>query len=219
MAKFISQSVEVLNFPEDPIRAIAQPARVCYNSAKRDYQQEVRFVKSLLSSGHMTPFEHTSASVLLTTNRAVTHELVRHRIGVAFNQSSQRYINYKDGVEFIRPLWTYPQENNSHYVYWAKLCTEVESIYAGMIEGGLAPEEARDVLPNSTATKIVVTANFREWMHIFDLRLFGLTGRPHPEIKALMAAVYLEFGKRCPELFSADFDVEKLAETVTIVRK
>ena len=219
MAKFISQSVEILSFPNDPIRAISQPARICYNSEKRDIQQEIRFVRSLQTAGHLTPFEHVIASVLLTTSRAVTHELVRHRIGVAFNQASQRYINYKDGVEFIRPLWSYASENASSYVHWARFCAEVEDLYANMIENGLAPEEARDILPNSTATKIVVTANFREWIHIFNLRLFGVTGRPHPEIKALMAAVYSEFSKRCPEIFVDTINSEKLAETVTIWRK
>lgn len=218
MAKFISQRVKVLAFPENPVRAIAHPARVCYKSLPKDIIQEVRFVNSLKKSGHLTPFEHVIATVELTTSRAVTHELVRHRVA-SFNQESQRYVKYDSGIEFIRPIWTYRVENNSSFVRWCKSVVQDEEAYCDLIDMGRAPEEAREVLPNSTATTIVVTANFREWLHIFDMRLFGTTGRPHPEICALMYNVWKEFSRLSPEIFDPDISFVEGHDTVSVERK
>lgn len=215
MAKFISQSVKVLSFPENPVRSIAHPARVCYKSLPKDFVQEKNFVQSLLRSGHMTPFEHVSATVELVTSRAVTHELVRHRLA-SFNQESQRYVKYDTGIEFIRPIWTYRPENNRGFVRWCRSMTEAETAYGELLDLGHAPEEAREVLPNSTATSIVVTANFREWLHIFDLRLFGKTGRPLPAIKALMFTVWKEFSYCAPEIFHPDIQLVEGHDTVSV---
>ena len=218
MAKFISQRVKVLVFPENPVRAIAHPARVCYKSLPKDIIQEIKFVNGLKKSGHLTPFEHVSATVELTTSRAVTHELVRHRMA-SFNQESQRYVKYDTGIEFIRPIWTYVPENNRAFVRWCTAMTQAEESYLGLLDLGAFPEEAREVLPNSTATTIVVTANFREWLHIFDMRLFGTTGRPHPEIRALMYNVWKEFSRLSPEIFDPEINLfVDGADTVSIER-
>ena len=215
MAQFISQSVKVLFFPENPVRSIAHPARVCYKSLEKDFVQEKNFVQSLLRSGHLTPFEHVSATVELVTSRAVTHELVRHRLA-SFNQESQRYVKYDTGIEFIRPIWTYRPENNRGFVRWCRSMTEAEAAYGELLDLGHAPEEAREVLPNSAATSIVVTANFREWLHIFDLRLFGKTGRPLPAIRALMFAVWKEFSYCAPEIFHPDIQLVEGHDTVSV---
>lgn len=63
---------------------------------------------------------------------------------------------------------------------------EAEKGYKAMIRLGNPPERARGMLPLSTATEIVLTANLREWRHIFRLRAMGTSGRPHPQVRALM---------------------------------
>lgn len=219
MARFISQCVKVLAFPTNPIRAIAHPARVCYKSVPKDIVQEINFVQALRQSGHLTPFEHVSATVELTTSRAVTHELVRHRLA-SFNQESQRYVKYdqEGGIEFVRPLWTYHATNHSSYVEWCRMMSLIDESYAKLMDAHLTPEEAREVLPNSAATKIVVTANFREWLHIFDQRLFGKTGRPLPEIRALMHTVWMEFSRLSPEIFHPNISPVEGCDKVSVER-
>jgi thymidylate synthase ThyX len=70
-----------------------------------------------------------------------------------------------------------------------------------------APELAREVLPNSLKTEIVVTANYREWRHIFKLRAIGTPGRPHPQMRALVLPVLEEFKEKLPALFG-DLEVK-----------
>ena len=56
---------------------------------------------------------------------------------------------------------------------------------AAMI-AGVKPQEARDVLPNATKTELIMTGFSSDWRHVMDLRLFGKTGAPHPDMLLLM---------------------------------
>ena len=77
-----------------------------------------------------------------------------------------------------------------------------ERYYFDLLEYGAAPEEARSVLPNSTKTEVVMTANMREWRHFFKLRAAGETGKPHPQ----MLEVTIPLLKQCQELMPELFD-------------
>lgn len=136
---------------------------------------------------------HKALTLRLTTDRGVTHELVRHR-PCSFAQESTRYVNYKEGISVALPAGFYerPVEVQEEY---QKAFEDANRHYARLIELGQKPQEARAVLPTATKTEIVVTANVAEWNHIFNLRLFGTTGAPHPDIKALMEIAYEEAGK------------------------
>lgn len=187
-----------------------------------------KFVRSLIKRGHEAMIEHGSATVKFITNRGVTHELVRHRL-CAFGQESTRYVNYGDKeMEFIRPVWcngTADEMNSAledlgtrcgndfrEYVEgrlgwtpdteWLLACYSSEQSYGYLMsECGWRPEQAREVLPNSLKTEIVVTANYREWRHIFKLRALGTTGKPHPQMQALMMPLLREFQETLPALF------------------
>ena len=203
----VEKSFRVIGFPKNPVRKIANAARVCYDSKPKYLEEETKFVKSLISAGHLTPFEHVSASVELTCSRATSHEIVRHRLA-SFNQQSQRYVDYSKEISFVRPIWTYAEYYNEHnelaeiaYTSWLKQISSIPVQYMTLLGLVKKPEFARECLPNSTATTIIMTANFREWMHIFDLRAFGKTGRPHPEIKSLFSGIYIAFNAICPEIF------------------
>ncbi|GAB7024456.1 FAD-dependent thymidylate synthase [Salidesulfovibrio brasiliensis] len=160
-----------------------------------------KFSRMLRKRGHEAMIEHGLASVWFRTNRGVTHELVRHRMA-SFGQESTRYVNYgnDDDIQFIRPFWV-DQRGQSAQTTFEKSCMSVEKDYLALLDMGCAPEEAREVLPNSLKTEIVVTANYREWRHIFALRAVGTTGRPHPQMKALMMPLLEEFAAKLPPLF------------------
>ncbi|PIE59980.1 MAG: FAD-dependent thymidylate synthase [Desulfobulbus propionicus] len=114
---------------------------------------------------------HRYLGVKFTVNRAVTHELVRHR-PCSFLQESQRYCRYSadkfgNEVTFIKPLFY--QEDSQEYQLWLQAMEETEKLYLKLLETS-TPQAARTVLPNSCKTEIIVYTNLVEWGHILTLR-------------------------------------------------
>lgn len=181
-----------------------------------EHNSAFKFVRMLIKRGHEAMIEHGGATVKFITNRGVTHELVRHRVA-SFGQESTRYVNYGGKeMEFIRPVWcpvgllgTWSSRREYYEVkdleeadlYFADACDDAAKWYDTLLNEGWRPEQAREVLPNSLKTEIVVTANYREWRHIFKLRAIGTTGKPHPQMQALMLPVLEEFKAKLPALF------------------
>lgn len=135
---------------------------------------------------------HLTHTVLFTCDRGVSHELVRHRVA-SFAQESTRYCNYakdKFGNEIavIEPCTLSP--NSEAYTIWQKACIYAEKCYFALLDQGVKAQMARDVLPTSLKTEIVVTASEDEWQHILNLRLKGTTGAPHPQMKEIMEIAY-----------------------------
>lgn len=108
----------------------------------------------------------------ITCNRGVSHEFVRHRV-MSFSQESQRYVNYsKDKfgkeIKVIKPL--YFKEKTFCYRLWKFGVWISEKVYLWLIKKGASPQEAREVLMNSTATELVMTGFESEWQDFFELR-------------------------------------------------
>lgn len=118
-------------------------------------------------------FQHFMAGVHFTCSRAVSHELVRHR-PCSFIQQSQRYCNYSNErfgreVTFIKPSAFYP-EGSPEYKIWEESMAQAEKSYMELLDKGCTPQSARNVLPNSCATEIIMYATIQEWLHILKLR-------------------------------------------------
>ena len=150
----------------------------------------------IVSRGHETVIEHVSASLCITTNRGVTHELVRHRLS-SFSQESTRYVRYDGNMEFIKPVW-YDNWSEDEQKMWKKSMQESEDAYIYLLKNGSRAEQAREVLPNSLKTEIVMTANLREWRHVFNLRC---SKAAHPQIRVLMINILKEFYTEMPVVF------------------
>lgn len=140
---------------------------------KRDTSTEI--AKLSLAEVDQLPMElrkrHRFVAVRFIVNRAVTHELVRHR-PCSFLQESQRYCRYSEDkfdnqVTFIKPLFF--QEESNEYRLWQKAMEQTEATYFQLLETS-TPQAARTVLPNSCKTEIIVFCNLIEWRHIFTLR-------------------------------------------------
>lgn len=180
------------------LRKIEIAGRKCYKSEdKITYDSAQQFVKMLIERGHEAMVEHFSFSVLFVCDRGVSHELVRHRVA-SFAQESTRYCNYgKAGdVVFIEPCF-WGEDANS-YSAWCVACSYAEIIYLQLIGSGRSPQEARSVLPNSLKTEIVVTANLREWRHIFKLRTAKTA---HPQMRELMCPLLDQMKLVIPAVF------------------
>ena len=186
------------------LKHIERCARVCYKSEDRitDGSAE-KMVAALIRSGHEAMLEHYSFTVKFICDRGVSHELVRHRIA-SFAQESSRYCCYakdKFGKEltFINPCFWEPDSDN--YARWFHEMDEAEKTYLAMIESGATPEQARDILPMSIKTEIVMTANLREWRHFLKLRAEGVTGKPHPQMLEITIPFLNELKQKIPVVF------------------
>ena len=207
--KVINSSFEILHFDDDAIERIETAARNCYQSEPKGNSEE--FVRRLIERQHLTPLEFASATVKIICDRGVSHELVRHRLA-SFQQSSTRYCNYsKDKfggeITFIKPcFWdvetTAPEKWSnglkSKYQLWIDAMRNAEFYYMHLMANGATPQEARSVLPNSLKTEIIMSANFREWLHIFKLRC---SEKSHIQMREIMIPLRKEFAKRLPVIF------------------
>ena len=144
--------------------------------------------------------KHRYIAVKFITNRAVTHEIVRHR-PCTFLQESQRYCRYSDSkfgnqVTFIKPMFF--NEGSEEYGLWEKAMQETEKIYLKLLETS-SPQAARTVLPNSCKTELIVYANLLEWFHIFRLRT---SKAAEPSMREVMIPLLGEFQKKFPAVFA-----------------
>ena len=115
-------------------------------------------------------------TVRFVCDRAIANELVRHRV-FSFSQESTRYVNYKEGVTFVSP---YPFVENET---WTAAMSDAEAAYVEMIEYGATPQEARNVLPLSTKTELIMTGTFNQWKEMLKLRT---SPGAHPQMRFLM---------------------------------
>lgn len=139
---------------------------------------------------------HRYVGVMFTTNRAVTHEIVRHR-PCSYLQESQRYCRYShdkfgNQVTFIKPMFY--EEGTEEYSLWQQAMEETEKIYLKLLETS-TPQAARTVLPNSCKTEIIVYCNLEEWKHIFRLRT---TKAAEPSMREIMIPLEEELRQRYP---------------------
>lgn len=179
--------VELLYHTPDPERAIATAARLCYapvgaselmETMPQDRVESV--LSTIMKSGHFSTLEHASYTFAVDgVSRALTHQLVRHRLA-SYNQQSQRYVKFADGLEVIKPETVAANEQASQ-IFDDAIETTLKA-YKAMLDAGIPAEDARYILPNAAETKIVITMNVRELLHFFELRCCN---RAQWEIRAL----------------------------------
>lgn len=167
--------VELLYHTPDPERAIATAARLCYAPVgaselieKMSPARMYSVLSTVLSGGHFSTLEHASYTFAIEgVSRTLTHQLVRHRVA-SYEQQSQRYVKYKDGIEVIKPASI--AENEKASARFDELMAAVQDAYMEFLDAGIPAEDARYVLPNATETKLVMTMNARELRHFFSIR-------------------------------------------------
>lgn len=168
-------NVKLLYHTKDPERAVATAARLCYSQVgaadlieTMSDEQVAKILKIILAGGHSSTLEHASYTFAIEgVSRALTHQLVRHRLA-SFNQQSQRYVKVKDGLDIVKPN-TIKENSQAEEVFdnAVKVCQDA---YEQMVEAGIPKEDARFILPNAAETKIVVTMNIRELLHFLSVR-------------------------------------------------
>jgi thymidylate synthase (FAD) len=193
---------DTARIPGQNVRAsealIEHAGRICYRSASLDTPEATaRFIQRRIAEGHESIIEHASASFEISgISRSCSHQLVRHRIA-SYSQESQRYVDMSD------PEWVTPpdiQDDPEALAIWQECLEHTQKAYQRLRERGIKKEDARFLLPNAAATRLVMTANFRELLHIFRLRI-----SPHAqwEIRQVATRMLEEVYPYAPNVFGA----------------
>lgn len=186
---------------QEILNKIERCGRVCYKSeSKIEEGSAAKFVAAIIKQGHETVLEHASVTVKFVVDRGVSHEIVRHRIA-SYCQESQRYCNYsKDdfGSEITFIIPEYIEYKSSAWNMWKTAMSEAENSYFELLNYGLTPQEARAVLPNSTKTELIMTANLREWRTFFKLRCDKAA---HPQMREVTIPLLKDFQELIPVVF------------------
>lgn len=198
---------------------IERAGRTCYQSENGPVTVETasRFVAMLIRSGHESVIEHGGMCVkFYDVSRGLTHEFVRHRLASP-SQESTRYVDYTKGADapdlarFQLNCILPPHRDENQQVPLedgremsaAEMLDQIEMFYRALRKSGWGNDDARQILPTATEAEIVVTANFREWRHIFEERtqkaahweIRGTMNVLLETVKAIVPAVFGDFEK------------------------
>ena len=208
-------NVKLMQKTEGALEVIYAACRQCYSSMfAGDIYEEARaltekekissFIKKVIASGHESPLEHVKFTFAIEgVSRALTHQLVRHRIA-SYSQQSQRYVTENKFDFIIPPIFEKDLELKNKFL---SIMDHIQSGYNELIDalaekgikGDRANQDARFVLPQAIETKIVVTMDCRELIHFFAHRSCT---RAQWEIRELSDRMLDICKKELPEVFA-----------------
>src|SRR3990170_4767405 len=165
--------VKLLDHTQDPIRSLYIAYRTAYSAltpmqiqrriedGRITREQMAEFIERRLQTGHSSPLEQVWFEFAISgVSRAFSHQFVRHRVGISFEQQSQRYVKFKD-AQFP---FTVPES-----VRRAGMTQKMEAafarlgrLYQELLDAGVPAEDARFLLPNATNTNFKIMVNFQE---------------------------------------------------------
>ena len=192
---------------KNPLQLIEIAGRTAYQSRDRiTNESAAKFIKMLRDRGHESVIEHSCMTVEFNdVCRGFTHELVRHRL-VSYTQESTRYVD-ESNFRVVIP----PDKNKDDKLVELLLPGDIkvkvsfqewmdlnEQMYRGLRKANWVPQDARQVLPVGIKSQIVATCNFREWRHIFQLRIDPAA---HWEVRRIMTNLLADVKKRVPVVF------------------
>ena len=196
--------VQLLTHTPDPEQVVAAAARLCYSDAsigqllERAPEQAPKLLRKILDLGHLSVLEHASFTFGIEgISRACSHQLVRHRVA-SYSQQSQRYVSHEAPFEAVMPESI--SERPELATRFERHLAATHELYRELLAAGIPAEDARFVLPNAAATKLVMSMNARELHHFFALRCCR---RAQWEIR-IMAKEMLRLAKQAAPLLFAD---------------
>ena len=203
--------VKLINYTKNPERIVAQSARLCYSASDIDELNEklsdesiTKLIKKIIKLGHYSVLEHATFTFAIEgISRVTSHQLVRHRIA-SFSQQSQRYVKIKKkGFPYVIPK-SIAKDKKLIKIYTDTI-KKLDESYNLFLDHNIAIEDARYILPQAVETKIIVTANARELLHIFKIRCCNraqweireLAKRMLKEVKAIAPNIFENAGPHC----------------------
>lgn len=183
----VTPRVELLAHTPNPLPLIYAAFRQCYHAGfvadmwprllNGDIppSRQAEFVASVLESGHASPVEHVSFTFALSgVSRALTHQMVRHRVA-SYSQQSQRYVDGSDFSYVVPPSLAAKPQALARFEKAMADAAEAYRELKAMLESeesvaSRSREDARFVLPQAAASNLVVTMNCRSLLHFFEQR-------------------------------------------------
>jgi thymidylate synthase (FAD) len=166
---------------------ICDAARVSFDKQASQYTegQNAKLIKYLATHDHWSPFAHPQITLRETVPIFVARQRFKHVVGFCYNEVSRRYVD--DEPEFYTPdVWRSRPEGSvkqgsgddmtkHQSEYWRdsyrKMCNTCAFMYKDMVERGVAPEQARMVLPQSMYTSYYVTGSLAAWARAYKQRI------------------------------------------------
>jgi len=155
-----------------------------------------RIIKKVTGYGHGSVIEHASFTFSIEdASRAMTHQLVRHRIA-SYTQQSQRYVAYDTLADYVTPpsITANPEAKKA----FSNTLKNISETYQALLKMGVPKEDARFILPNAAKTNIIVTMNARELRHFFHVRCCT---RAQWEMRQAATKMLKQAKKATPALF------------------
>ena len=213
-----------INLGSDPLTLITEVmGRLCYRSwqpnmnpnVTRVRQDQVKYIQNLIDSGHGSVFEHATVNFILqNVSRVFTHELVRHRVGTAFSQESQRYVRLTDIPIWFPPCISYelPVEDTKEFYKDAREVLNLQERLQQkwvdrleLVQGNFELKKRwtsalrRYFSPTGVATSIGFSANIRELRHIIKMRT---DSGAEEEMQIVIGEMHRQLKLRYPILFA-----------------
>lgn len=161
--------------------SIVNAARVSFDKVSHEFtEKDEGLIRYLAKHGHWSPFAHTSLQFRCTAPIFLARQLVKHQVGGVWNEVSRRYVDYTP--DFYVPKRVHTRPVNAKQGCGAEIpddiyidaittnCLESLYVYDGMINDGVAPEEARMVLPLNTMTEWIWTGSLMFWYRVWKQR-------------------------------------------------
>lgn len=160
--------VELISYSNLGEKVCGIASKTCVSENIPDTNDNVmKSLRSAISSRHEAVLEHWSATFAVSgVSRALTHQLVRHRVA-SYSQQSQRYVDM-DGFDYVVPESILNRPDSLEQFKWG--IKAIQKVYKTLLAYGIDMEDARYILPNACTTNIIVTMNARELRHFFALR-------------------------------------------------
>jgi len=205
----VGLKVVLLRATPDPDEIVALGARLCYAQADVDSLRERveaadqrAYVERVMARGHLSVTEHASFTFAVEgVSRALLAQLSRHRIA-SFSVQSQRYVSMADGFDYVIPpsIEALGEDERREFERQMETMHAWYRLWQEKLGGAgeTANQDARFVLPNAAATRLLVTMNARELMHFFELRCCN---RAQWEIREMAWQMLAECRRAAPSLF------------------
>ncbi len=209
MVKIVPDAIEILT-PIDAqsiLKHLELCIRNCYKSEdKIEPGSAEKMIRKIIELKHEAMLEHFAITVRLITDIGVYKDLTRHRIA-SFAIESTRYCNYSKGkfgseITVMEPPELIP--GTEAYQTWFKCMQDIETAYNTLAAQGYKADVCRMLLPHSTRASVIMTANLREWRHIFKLRTAKAA---HPTVQRVMKKLLASFKEQLPIIFD-DIEIE-----------
>src|SRR5260370_14704576 len=203
--------VVLIDIANDPLTKLYGAYRTCYTpKTPREVWEDIaqgavtadkiaQFVEDRLKTGHVSPLEQVVFWFGISgVSRSLSHQFVRHRIGISFEQQSQRYVRFtgknEERLEYVMPeSW----QDAGKAAEFGKLMGEITRVYREAVAAGIPAEDARFLLPNAAPANFQLQVNFAELLHIGDLRLCT---RAQGEIRHMIPKMRGELMRKAPHL-------------------